>query len=191
MSAVNYIPTGSNPAPHKAGSSFFEGLRRLNNYLFEPSLTPADRKTKLAQKELRSVGFSRFQLDRRESRHIAAYVNPGEHIRAGIRGHIFDLGGVLMVATDSRILYLHDIPLFSNFEEFAYDMVSGISVHRAGYLSSVTVFTKLKTYQIDYINPRQAERFLEFVESQIYKPALQNAVKVGRDMLSGARIKKA
>lgn len=88
-----------------------------------------------------------------------------------------------MVATDSRLLYLHDIPLFSHFEEFAYDVVLGVSINRSAYLSSATVFTKYKTYQIDYINPRQAERFLTFVESQIYGPNLQNAVKVGREVL--------
>lgn len=182
--SADYIPTGKDvPAPPRIGSPLINGARKLHDCLFESDKRTLDRRTKSAQKELSSIGFSRFQLDRRETRHIAAFLGADEHIRAGIRGHIYGLGGVLMVATDSRILYLHDIPLFSNFEEFSYDVVSGVSINRAGYLSSVTVFTKFKTYQIDYVNSRQAEQFLHFVESQIYGPTLQNALSVGREVL--------
>lgn len=120
------------------------------------------------RQDLRQAGFSNLQLNRRDLRQIANYLTPGEHILAGIRGHVSGIGGVLLVATDHRILSLHSIPLYSNFEEFLYDVVSGVSVNRAGYLSSVTLFTKFKTYQIDYITGRQAERFVNFVESKIY-----------------------
>lgn len=121
-----------------------------------------------ARQDLRDAGFSNFQLERRDLRQIAEYLTPGEHILAGIRGHVSGIGGVLLVATDHRILYLHSIPMYSNFEEFLYDVVSGVSVNRAGYLSSVTLFTKFKTYQVDYVSAIQAERFVDFVESKIY-----------------------
>jgi hypothetical protein len=162
-------------------------LHKLSDRIFlsDQASTEHDSRTTVAVNELRSAGFSRFQLDRHESKHIAEFLNPGEHIYAGIRGHIYGIGGALLVATNKRLLYLHDIPLYSNFEEFSYDVVSGVTINRAAYLSSITAFTKFKTYQVDYINPRQAERFLSYVESQIYAPGLQKAVRVGQEALIG------
>lgn len=185
MSTARFIQTGNRPSLRKLGSPLIDTLRMLNDLIFlsAESSTNEDKKVETTKNELRLIGFSDFQLDRRESTHIAAYLNPDEHIKAGIRGHIYGVGGVLIVATDSRILYLHDIPLFSNFEEFSYDFVTGISINRSGYLSSITLFTKLKTYQVDYINPQQAERFLSYVESQIYNPTLQNAINIGKEVL--------
>lgn len=177
MNGSNYIPLASRHVPLQHRSWLANMVHRLNDTLFlsQESEDAANTHARQTQKELRAIGFSRFQIDRRESRHIAKYIDKDEHIRAGIRGHVFGVGGVLMVATNKRILFLHDIPLFTNLEEFAYEVVSGVSINRATYLSSVTVFTKFKTYQVDYVNSQQAERFLHFVESQIYPATLQHA----------------
>lgn len=184
MSTPSYISTGRRESHPFVDSPLLKWLHRLNDYLYltEESHTQEARQVHEAKKELRALGFSRFQLDRRESADIASYLHAGEHVRAGIRGHIYGTGSVMLIATDSRVMYLHEVPLLKNFEEFPYDAISGISINQSGYLASVTLFTKLKTYQIDYVAKKQALRFTAFIESHIYP--LKNRSTTRRQQLA-------
>lgn len=169
MKAINYIPLGPATEKSRSSSPLLNGLRRLSDFMFLSSMTKdsAGAHIKSAQRELRSIGFSQFQLDRRESRRIAEYLHLDEHIKAGIRGHVFEIGSVLLVATDLRVLYLHDLALGNSFEEFDYDAMTEVSAGRTKYLSSVTLSTRTKTYFVEYVNRKQADRFMAYVASRI------------------------
>ncbi len=171
MSSIAYIETGLRYRLKRHDSPLLANISKLKDFLtlsMHPEPEPTATMNQ-ARKELGDVGFSYFQLERRESRHIANYLHHDEHIRAAIRGLVKDVGGALVVATDSRVLYLHETPLFSSFEVFAYDIVSGISLNNVSrLLSSVSLFTKFKVYQLDYVNTRSAEQFLKYVESRLY-----------------------
>lgn len=171
MSNIAYIETGTKHATKRHDSPIIVGWNKFKefwtmNMRAEPEPSSLINQ---ARKELTQAEFSFFQLERRESRHIGNYLHENEHIRAAIRGHIKDTGGALVVATESRVMYLHEIPLFSNFEEFTYDIVSGISLNNVSHLlSSVSLYTKFKTYELDYVNTRSAEQFVKYVESRLY-----------------------
>jgi hypothetical protein len=115
----------------------------------------------------RTLGFSNFQLDQLESRRIDSYLQEGERVKAVMHGHIRGIGGALIAATSSRILFLYDISSISYFEDADYGSVSGVSIDRTGYLSSITIVTQSTAYHIDYVNPRQAERFISWVETNV------------------------
>lgn len=172
MTSVMYIETGLKHSTEKHQIPIVAVASKLRNFFLLAAEYGKENESAVAKrtrKELANAGFSYFQLDRRESHHIANYLQENEHIKAAIHGHVKDVGGVLMVATESRIMYLHDIPLFSNFEEFPYDIVSGVSINNVSHiLSSVRLFTKFKTYELDYVNIKSAEKFVRYVESRIY-----------------------
>jgi len=170
MSSIAYIKTGFERLPVSHESPLIAGLSRLRDSFV---LAAQDEENAAVEgqtkKELTDAGFSYFQLERRESRHIGRYLQKGEHIHGAIRGHVKGVGGALVVATESRIIYLHEIPLFSHLEEFTYDLVSGVSIHNISrMLSSVSISTKFKTYELDYVNTLSAEKFIGYVESRLY-----------------------
>ena len=175
MTSVMYIETGLKHSTEKHQIPIAAMASKLRNFFLLAAEYGSENENavaKRARKELADAGFTYFQLDRRESHHIAHYLQEDEHIKAAIHGHVKDVGGVLMAATESRIMYLHDIPLFSNFEEFPYDIVSGVSINNVSHiLSSITIFTKFKTYELDYVNLKSAEKFVSYVESRIYSQA--------------------
>lgn len=173
-SSIAYIETGLEhlPKSKRHDSPLIRMLVKLRDFFWTMSIgDEVDTATSMdrTKKELSDAGLSYFQLERRESRHIASYLNADEHIHGAIRGHVKDVGSALMVATDSRVLYLHEVPFFSNFEEFTYDIASGISLNNMSHiLSSVRIFTKFKTYELDYVNTRSAELFVKYIETRLY-----------------------
>ena len=170
MSSIAYIKTGFEHLPVVHESPLVSGLSKLyNNFMLVAQDEENAIATRQSKKELADAGFSYFQLERRESRHIGRYLQKEEHIHAAIRGHIRGVGGALVVATESRIIYLHEIPLYSHLEEFTYDLVSGISLHNISHmLSSVTISTRCSTYELEYVNTLSAEKFIGYVESRLY-----------------------
>jgi hypothetical protein len=190
MKASTYIQTGKLPHLKHNDLSLIGVAHKISNMFFLSRAINENSENKRiadALQELRQAGLSLFQLSRRESQRIATHLHPDEHIEAAIRGRMVGIGGVLLVATNSRVMYIHDIPLFSSFEEFPYEVLSGVSINRAGYLTSVTVFTNFKKYQIDYINPRQAEQFLSCVESRIYVAKLQHILNIQKEAFAEER----
>lgn len=177
MSAT-FIETGNLHKPMKKRSFWW----RLRSVLDLNALTRAALREDHEQgsirvlSELSARGLTDFQLARNETRQLIAYLHENEHIKAAIHGHVADVGSVLMVATSERLLYLHDSPTFSNFEEISYELVSWISLNRENrLLSTVSVQTRFKHYYIEDVNPRQAERFISYLESQIPKSSRPTA----------------
>jgi PH (Pleckstrin Homology) domain-containing protein len=115
--------------------------------------------------ELQDAGLTNFDLHRRESRHIVGYLHGYEHIKAAVRGKLADDGWSLLVATNLRIIYLHQIPLFSHMDEISYDLVSGVTCNQVGnWYGSLTLHTRTKDYELNFVSIVAANKFANFVE---------------------------
>lgn len=171
MTSVMYIETGLRHSTEKHQIPIAAVASKLRNFFLlaaEYGSEDENAVAKRARKELTDAGFTYFQLDRRESHDISHYLQQDEHIKGAIHGHTTNAGGVLILATESRIMYLHEIPSFSNFEEFPYESVSGISINNLSHvLANVTILTKFKTYEFNYVNRKAADKFVNYVESRM------------------------
>jgi hypothetical protein len=88
-----------------------------------------------------------------------------EHLGGVVYGKYTD-GFALLAATDRRILFLDVKLMFVHEDEISYDVVSGISFGHVGVLSTVTLHTKVRDYQIRTYNQRCAEGFIAYIESR-------------------------
>lgn len=121
--------------------------------------------------ELMDAGLNYFDLAHPEARKLVSFLQPDEHVQAAIRGRISKTGSVLIAATNLRILYLQILPLLSNVEEFPYGLVSGVQCTSIqGLWSSVILQTRAQTFEVDFVSPRAARKFIEFIE----KTAIDN-----------------
>lgn len=115
--------------------------------------------------ELEDTGLTNFDLHRRESKHIIRYLHPYEHVKAAVRGKLPDGGWALIVATNLRVIFLHDIPLFSNMEEISYDLVSGVTCNQIGnFYASITLSTRSHDYELSFVSLSAARKFVDFLE---------------------------
>lgn len=116
-------------------------------------------------KELKGLGVSTFELGRAESGYAPNVIHADEHIGGVLYGHHKD-GHVMMIATDRRVIFLDKKPMFVNKDEITYDVVSGISLNKAGIGSTVTLHTRIKDYVIRTFNEKCAEGFVRYIESR-------------------------
>lgn len=119
----------------------------------------------MSNEELRETGLSNFDLVRYESRHIGRFLHNGEHIKAAIYGKsIGKKPSGLLVATNLRIIYLHQTPIFTTMDELSYDLVSGVTYSTGMWWSSVKLHTRNGDYALDYVSHDACEKFVNYIE---------------------------
>lgn len=168
--SARYIETGGVITPVIRRSFLSRFFNKVRASMAVPSTPPSTQTTKSVTTldELSASGLSNFQLEKSAVKQLISYLDEQEHVMAAIQGHVPDIGDALLVATDARLIYLHDTPTFSHFEEFSYDNIERVTVSKTSrVLSTVALQTKLKTYQFDYVNPLVAERFRSRIQEYI------------------------
>lgn len=130
-----------------------------------PSVHLLDHRKKRVKQELKRLGVSWFGLSTREAEYLPTIINFDEHIRGVVSGHHPD-DFAMLVATDSRILFLDKKPLFENEDEITYDVVSGVSFGHTGFGSTVTLHTRIKDYPNRTYNQKCARGFVEYIETR-------------------------
>ncbi len=116
-------------------------------------------------RQLRLLGASRLALNSMEAKHLHKIIHPNEHIEGMVYGRTDD-GFAMLLATDKRALYLDRKPFFTVMDEITYHVVSGVSHGRVGFISTVTLHTKVKDYAIRTIKERCARQFVSTIESR-------------------------
>lgn len=115
--------------------------------------------------ELLEAGLTNFDIHKRECRHLINYLHPYEHVKSAIRGHLPLGGSGLLVATNLRVIFLRQMPLFTNLDEVSYDVVSSVTCNQVGNLyASVTLHTRSGNYELNFVNLQAAQRFVDFIE---------------------------
>jgi hypothetical protein len=126
--------------------------------------TQSAQRVKHVKKQLRSVGISGFDLLKPEPHYLASVLKTAELILAAICGKVDDVGSALLVVTDSRIIFLHQLPLLMTTDEVSYDMVDGISSHIGNWEATITLHTTAKDFTIHSVNVEAAHYFIYVVE---------------------------
>ncbi len=136
-------------------------LKTSSNRL-APALSKVSHEDRIMH-QLRILDVSRFGLRTMESRYLPRIIHSGEQLGGVVYGH-HEAGFAMLVATDSRIIFLDKKPLIVNEEEISYEVVSGVSFSHAGFGSTVTLHTRIKDYAIRTFNQKSAQRFVDYIE---------------------------
>ena len=115
--------------------------------------------------DLRNLGVTKLGLARMESRYLPHIIHPDEIIGGVVYGHSQD-GFVMLIATETRVIFLDKKPLYVNQDEITYYVISGISISHAGVGSTVTLHTRIKDYKIRTYNYKCANNFVEYIETR-------------------------
>lgn len=119
----------------------------------------------LVRQRLAELGLSKFALKRRESRYLPKIIAIGEAIGGAVYGKHND-GLAMLIATDKRIIFLDNKPFFVNEEEINYNVVSGVSMSNVGFISIVTLHTRVKNYSMKTFNKQAAFNFMRYIEER-------------------------
>ncbi len=125
---------------------------------------PVDHAGRIKQ-SLKVLGVTKYGLLKIASRYLPKIIHTDEHIHAVAYGRNAQ-GSVMLVATDSRIIFLDKKPLFVKFDELTYDVVSGVSYGRVSFSTTIKLKTRMGDYDIHTMNMKCAEHFVDYIETR-------------------------
>lgn len=134
--------------------------------MFDRSTQPTSQ-AGIVRQQLRDVGFSGFDLLKPETRYLAKVLHEDEAILGAVIGRLRDSSIALMAVTNLRVLYINQIPLFTNIDELNYGVVTGVSMSggRFDLDTTVTLHTGIGDYTLHSVNTNAAQKFIDAVES--------------------------
>ena len=116
--------------------------------------------------ELKAVGVTAYGRLKRPSRLLHTLLRDDEHIEAAAYGQGAD-GSAMLVATNKRVLFVEANLLYSSSDDFGYDVISGVNHQESPLFGSVTLFTKVHTYHLEYASRESAMRFVKLIEDRV------------------------
>lgn len=128
--------------------------------------------------ELRKAGVSSYGKIKLESDYLPNIIHENEHIMAVAYGRtikeknpsftklMFLADSAMLVATESRVIYLDRKPAYSYSDEITYDVVAGVTYGEQGLFASLTLHTRLGDYVLRYVNEKSAKKFVEYIEKR-------------------------
>lgn len=141
--------------------------------------------------ELIRAGLSRHALRKDETKYLHKVIHDDEHVMAAVNGRT-DLGSVMLVATNKRVLYIDCKPFYTTVDELTYDVVSGVMHHVQGIFAQVVLHTRVGEYNLRFINPKQARQFVAYLESKrltIPDPRTKDETRYGEVILPDRKTK--
>ena len=117
--------------------------------------------------QLKQVGVSDFSLHKQTVKQLPSILRDDEKILAALVGRNTKRWSAMLVATDSRIVYVEADLLFHSFDELLFGVVSGIEVRPTPILSSLTLFTRIGDYTVTTPSSHAADTFRRTVEHLI------------------------
>lgn len=124
------------------------------------------------KQELRAVGMTTYGLKKFASRYLHNIIHPEEHIKGVVYGRhpngesILLMPGVMLVATDKRVIFLNHTPGFTNMKEVTYEIVAGVEHTAVGFFTTVCLYTRLGVYKVSFANAQCAHTFMRYIESR-------------------------
>ena len=116
-------------------------------------------------KELRDAGASKHGAHTQEARYLHKIIHRNEHIGAVVYGYS-EGGFILLAATDKRIIYLDNKPLFTTVDELSYDAVTGVKLVNVGLFAGVTLHTRVAEFSVRWVNVACAQQFVHYIETR-------------------------
>lgn len=124
--------------------------------------------------ELTAAGVTWYGRKKPESRYLPNLIHENEHIMGVVYGNS-EVGSVMLVATNRRVIYLDKKLFFVNEDELTYDVVSGVRHWHGGFMTTVTLHSRIRDYTINTINDAAADKFVAYIENRCLEHALNAA----------------
>lgn len=128
--------------------------------------TPQETHTQRVQQDLKNAGLSLYGRNSHEASYLPHIIHKDEPIEAAVFGY-HEVGFVLLVATNWRIIFLDRKPLFINEDEVHYRFVSGIAYNHTPLGTSIALHTRVKEFKLLGLNKDSALKFVHFIEEKI------------------------
>jgi hypothetical protein len=120
------------------------------------------------QQELRDAGMTWYGMMMNETRYLPRVIHPDEKIKAVAYGWQ-PSGGVTLVATDHRIIFLEKKLFYLRDDEVGYDSVRGVSYYHAGLGLTVILHTQVQDYTVRSFSKAPIQKFIEYVELRSFE----------------------
>lgn len=115
--------------------------------------------------ELRVHGAVAYDLWVPETHYLPRIIHDDEHIMGTVYGRYKGGRGVL-VATNQRVLFLDRKPGWLRCDEITFAVIGGVTRTRIGPVGNVVLHTRLGDYALRTFNQKNAENFVDYIESQ-------------------------
>lgn len=121
---------------------------------------------------LRLLGADRYDLLLPETHHLAQLLRAGEIPIGAIYGKyhadtVPHAGRGLLVTTNRRLMLIDKKPLFLQFDDIPFDMVSGVQYRRGFGIEIVILNTRMGNITMRTLNAQCAQRFVQTVEDML------------------------
>ena len=116
---------------------------------------------------LSQLGLGAVELARPEANYLPSILHSNERIGGLIAG-LSDVGHMMIVATNARVIVLDCKPDFTETEDIIYDAILGVEVTNLGPFYTVTLQTRLGDFKVYTIYEKAAKSFTEYLgESRV------------------------
>lgn len=133
--------------------------------------------------ELKSAGMTSYGFLKLSTGYLPNLIHENEHIGGVVYGRVSEsFEPVMLVATDRRVLYVDCKPFYRDWDEITYSVVAGVKTTLAGPFAYVTLHTRVKDYQVKYVNITCAKKFVQYIEKYIEKGDSQASGYNGTDI---------
>ncbi len=117
---------------------------------------------------LKQLGVSDLELLRSEAQYLPKVIHDGEVIEAVVAGKS-EVGHIMIVATNSRVIVLDCKPLFNNAQDITYHVVAGVTLTHVGPFYTVTLHTRLGDFAVRNISGKSAHAFKDYLDKRVTK----------------------
>ncbi len=147
-----------------ASSPIKRARARIRPSIYE---SKEDKKKRIKQ-ELLDAGVTFYGLLKSETRFLPKILHPDEHVKAVVYG-LHHSNSVMLVATNTRIIYLDKKPIALFLDEVSYEVISGLEFEIHTFFATLVLHTPVKNYDIRHANLRCAENFARHIETERLK----------------------
>lgn len=143
--------------------------KRMKNWIKSRYKSIADKnarqkhRTKIVRDRLKAVGLRGLDLLRPEAFYISTLLKPKEKIEAAICGHNPNDTSALLVMTNTRLIYLDIIPLFTTIEEIGFGIIEAVSINIGQFDATVRLYTDAGNFTLNGVTLNAASRFVDAV----------------------------
>jgi len=115
--------------------------------------------------ELRAHGAVAYNLWLPETHYLPRIIHNDEHIMGTVYGR-YKGGRGALIATDQRVLFLDKKPGWMRCDELTFAVIGGVTRTRIGPIGTVVLHTRLGDYPVRTFNQKNAENFVDYIETR-------------------------
>jgi hypothetical protein len=115
------------------------------------------------RQHLLAAGVTKAALYKPQIRKLYQTIHPDERIEAAVYSSLGS-GTAILIATDRRVIYVERRAFSYVFDEFTYDIVSGVALRKQGLFYTLVLHTPINNFTIRTTNRAAAEGIVTCME---------------------------